>query len=1663
MNTSRIRALFVVAMVAALAGIAAAQVQLGTQKFGSFGGGEFDTVNLGNLDVHFTVPIIHKAGRGIPFNYDLSYDSSIYQIITVNGQQIWQPLTNVGGVASYWGWQGLGPVFEPYVGYTVTFSTGICGSTGQFSYQKWVFNNFVYYDTLGTSHPSNAGGQYVNSSNCGGFGPPNGAQPPGLETTAASDGSGYSINVSFGAGSLTASYVTTTSGMVLSVPFLSGAPTSSPYTAQDANGNKITFNNGVYTDTLGTVLTVTGAQPNPVTFTYTGPAGSQFYRVNFSSYNIKTAFNCTTAGIQDYTSPGSVNLVSSIALPDGSQYSFSYEDTPGNTGYKTGRISQVTLPTGGTISYSYTFSGSNDGINCSDGSTLAVQRTLSPGGMWQYTRNGTGNLTTTVTDPASNQTAINFEQFGLSLYETQRLIYQGSTSGTPLETDITCYNGQNVGTPASCYNTPITAQVTRITNFKYLPSASGLQSETDSTYDTFGLIQEVDEYDYGQGAVGGIIRKTITAYKAGLSNGIVDRPYTVTIKDSGNNAKALTTYGYDETTPLTPSGTTPQWVSVSGSRGNLTSVTAQANGTVNLYRKYTYYNTGMLATSTDVSTSSSTNGAQTTYTYDNTGTPSHSCGNSFVTSISEPVGSMSRSFTWDCNGGVLLSVTDENGKVSSTAYSGTNYTNVFWRPYSTTDEAGTTTDYFYSLTAATPPVEFQTESKYHTAFNSGNSSVDKVTTTDGFGRTLFSQTRQGPSASNYDTVATCYDNFGRVTFSSLPYSATLATSSSSCPYPANSNGTVTTYEAMGRTYQVTAGNGGQTTFTYNKNDTLEVRTTPTISKQSEFDALGRLKSVCEVTSGTTAWPSASCSQNTAATGYLTSYTYDVLGNRIGVVQNNQASGKQNRTFVYDMIGRLTSETNPETNNAAATYAYDTLSSDPSCGSITSAGNLLKTVDASGNVTCYSGYDALHRVGAVVDPTGTNPAKHFVYDAATINVTAMINAKTRLAEAYTCIGGCSSKQTDLGFSYTATGQQSDVWELTPHSGTNYYFHVTATPWPTGAVNTISNLVGLPTITYGADGEGRVSSVSASSGQSPLASTVGYDAASHVTSLTYGSSDSDAFTFYATTGRMHTYTYTMGATPKTDSGTLNWNTNGLLQSLTITDQINSANTQTCNYTHDDLGRIASGNCGTATWNQNFSYDPFGNITKTVPNGSTGTPFGPNYDYTNYTNRMTSSPYTYNGNAGAITADTSHSYSWDTATRLSKVDAGASNGVCLTYDALNRVVEQAYGASCATSPTSTTEIVYSPAGAKLALMNGSSLVKAFVGLPGGAQAVYNGSGLLYYRHPDWLGSSRLATTPSRTCYWDIAYAPFGENYAPPASGCVQQDLNFTGQNQDTESSVSSGGQGGLYDFMFRKHSPVQGRWLSPDPAGLAAVNPSDPQTWNRYAYLVNRPMNAVDALGMDGGCDPFIDPVDCPCDPNDPSCGGGCDPDDPICGGCPPDECGSGYGPPPPPVTFTIVPQREGGVWPDNESLGLPIGLNTAPLGADYLLGLLPNLNCGGVVFTFSILETHPDTKKPCPIIPLLVFVAAAGDSSDKKKPPAACSWKPGDRPAIFNWCASANEDFIEHFDCTGTVACCQTLLGEFTSQCISRGRDQYETQGEHMALYGLDYDCCKKRKK
>jgi len=45
-----------------------------------------------------------------------------------------------------------------------------------------------------------------------------------------------------------------------------------------------------------------------------------------------------------------------------------------------------------------------------------------------------------------------------------------------------------------------------------------------------------------------------------------------------------------------------------------------------------------------------------------------------------------------------------------------------------------------------------------------------------------------------------------------------------------------------------------------------------------------------------------------------------------------------------------------------------------------------------------------------------------------------------------------------------------------------------------------------------------------------------------------------------------------------------------------------------------------------------------------------------------------------------------------------------------------------------------------------------------------------------------------------------------------------------------------------------PARADGISPDPAGLQASDPSNPQSWNRYAYVLNNPLSMVDPLGLE-----------------------------------------------------------------------------------------------------------------------------------------------------------------------------------------------------------------------
>ena len=67
---------------------------------------------------------------------------------------------------------------------------------------------------------------------------------------------------------------------------------------------------------------------------------------------------------------------------------------------------------------------------------------------------------------------------------------------------------------------------------------------------------------------------------------------------------------------------------------------------------------------------------------------------------------------------------------------------------------------------------------------------------------------------------------------------------------------------------------------------------------------------------------------------------------------------------------------------------------------------------------------------------------------------------------------------------------------------------------------------------------------------------------------------------------------------------------------------------------------------------------------------------------------------------------------------------------------------------------------------------------------------------------------------------HEPKGSNFGSPCNGYGGINPNhFTYLDHDAESSLDH--------TLFRQYSSTQGRWVSPDPAGLAAVDPTNPKS--------------------------------------------------------------------------------------------------------------------------------------------------------------------------------------------------------------------------------------------
>jgi RHS repeat-associated protein len=241
--------------------------------------------------------------------------------------------------------------------------------------------------------------------------------------------------------------------------------------------------------------------------------------------------------------------------------------------------------------------------------------------------------------------------------------------------------------------------------------------------------------------------------------------------------------------------------------------------------------------------------------------------------------------------------------------------------------------------------------------------------------------------------------------------------------------------------------------------------------------------------------------------------------------------------------------------------------------------------------------------------------------------------------------------------------------------------------------------------------------------------------------------------------------------------------------------------------------------------YVYDRYGN--RWQQNATAGSEPQPSFMF-DANNHITGSNITYDA-VGNIITDGSHTYTYDADGRIVKVD----NGTTARY--LYNSGGHRVGKS---SAAGSFEYLLDLSGRPITELAAGSVTTNRTEVYAGSRHLATESlGTTYFAHADWQGTERVRTTLSGTVCESVASLPFGDLQTTTGS-CDPSPLHFTGKPRDPES--------GLDDFGARHYSSTMGRFMTSDPL-LSSGRPWAPQSWNRYAYLNNHPLSALDPTGL------------------------------------------------------------------------------------------------------------------------------------------------------------------------------------------------------------------------
>jgi len=331
----------------------------------------------------------------------------------------------------------------------------------------------------------------------------------------------------------------------------------------------------------------------------------------------------------------------------------------------------------------------------------------------------------------------------------------------------------------------------------------------------------------------------------------------------------------------------------------------------------------------------------------------------------------------------------------------------------------------------------------------------------------------------------------------------------------------------------------------------------------------------------------------------------------------------------------------------------------------------------------------------------------------------------------------------------------------------------------------------------------------SGSATAVTNVSYNVANQLLTMYYGYNETRA---YNTLGQL-TGLNVQGPYGTVESLTYNYPTgsnNGKISSM-----YNAVSAERVTYTYDSLNRLA-----TATgsgWSQTYGYDPFGNLTSKTPGLSITV---------NQANNQIQGVYGVSYDANGNQNDGAY----DVENR--PINDGIQQ---YAYDAQNRRIwswPDMGGRDTLGNATGYTVNMYSASGQKL----GAYVFQPTTWEHGGfytpvIQVTLSSSDA-------YFGSRRLAVMDQLGSAG--TYYPWGE-----AKGSTNPQNTWSFATYWRDSST------GLDYARNRYYSNAYGRFMTPDPF-YGSANVRSPQSWNRYAYVWDDPVNSHDPSGL---CDTVV----------------------------------------------------------------------------------------------------------------------------------------------------------------------------------------------------------------